>query len=190
MAFKKPTNLTSWSISRYHTWKTCPASAKYKFIDKIPEPASPAMERGSDIHKLAEEYLKGKKRILPKELKLFRDLFKELRGYCSKLTQVTHIEASWAFRNDWSQTVFNDWANCWLRVKLDFAVFLPEGNVLNVIDWKTGKFREYNIQDYIEQLELYALSAMKFNPSIEKVVPKLVYLDTGDTYPQIGRAHV
>ena len=183
MAFKNPTNLTSWSISRYHTWKTCPASAKYKFIEKLPEPTSPAMERGSDIHKLAEDYLKGKLRILPKELRLFKDLFRDMRKLCSKITQVTHIEESWAYRDDWSQTVYNDWNGCWLRVKLDFAVFMTEGNTLNVFDWKTGKYSGFNVGNYIEQLEIYALSAMKRNPSIEKVVPKLIYLDTGDIYP-------
>ena len=33
------------------------------------------------------------------------------------------------------------------------------------------------------QLELYALAAFKRYPHLEEVLPRLVYLDTGDVYP-------
>ena len=67
--------LTSWSFSRYQDYKSCPAKAKYKHIDKLKEPPSPAMERGAAIHNLCEQYVRGTLAKLPPELKLFKDEF-------------------------------------------------------------------------------------------------------------------
>ena len=71
--------ITAWSFSRYSTYKQCPAKLKYSAIDKLKEPPNAAMARGAAIHTLAEDYVKGKGKALPPELKLFADLFKMLR---------------------------------------------------------------------------------------------------------------
>ena len=60
--------VTSWSFSRYGDYKKCPLAFKLKHIDKIQEPKSPAMQRGIDIHNLAEAYVVGKLAKLPPEL--------------------------------------------------------------------------------------------------------------------------
>ena len=183
MAYAPATQITSWSYSRYASYKLCPFQAKCKFILKLPEPGNAAMDRGNAIHKLAEDYINGKIRNIPAELKQFENLFKTLKAERKKKTAVMFVEDSWAYRKDWSQTVFNDWANCWLRVKLDCA---HTENVTRLIvnDWKTGKLRPEEVEAYVEQLELYALAAMTRYPHIEEVVPRLVYLDEGKMYPQ------
>jgi len=161
----KAKQLTSWSYSRYALYTECPAKAKYKFIDKLPEPPAPAMERGNKIHKLAEDYTKGLIKKLPPELKLYKHEFEILKN--SKPV----VEESWCFKNDWSETVWNDWAGCWVRIKVD-AGCLDEQD-LYVIDHKTGKPRE----GYEEQLSLYALAGMLKYPHIKQVHTQLWYLD-------------
>lgn len=188
VAIKKvpPNQITSWSFSRYSTYKTCPLKLKLSAIDKISEPTNDAMKRGAAIHKLAEDYITGSITRMPPELKLFADEFKTLRKKYKRgvLTDIM-VEDSWSFTNTWTQTVWNDWVNCWVRIKLDLAHIIEPG-VLEIIDWKSGKFKQENNEDYLEQLELYALAAFLMLPGINIVKPKLKYLDHGITYPEIG----
>lgn len=168
MNWAKPTQITSWSYSRYALYEECPAKAKYKFIDKLPEPGSPAMERGNAIHKLAEDYTKGLIKKLPPELAKFKDEFAELR----KSKPV--VEETWAFTAEWKQTQWNDWNNCKVRIKVDASC--KDGKTLYVIDHKTGKMRD----GYDAQLSLYALAGMLVFPDVNLVDTQLWFLDSGD----------
>lgn len=160
--------ITSWSYSRYSQYNKCPLAAKLKFVDKLKEPSSPAMERGNMIHELAEAYTKGSQKEIPTELRLFKDQFETLRN--SK----PQVEQTWAFTSEWNQTTWDDWNNCWLRIKTD-ATCLDE-QTLYVIDHKTGKKRD----GYDEQLSLYALGGMMVYPHIKEVNTQLWFLDSGD----------
>lgn len=171
-------NVTSWSFSRWSDYKKCPAHFKFKHLDKLKEPPNPAMERGSAIHKLAEDYVLGVKKTLPKELSLFKDEFKAL-----KAQKIKFVEENWSFTRDWQLTEWNNWANCWLRVKLDVAYIHPEHNVIVPIDHKTGKPRDDKNAEYELQLELYGLAALVQQPSVAAASPRLWYLDHGVVYP-------
>jgi hypothetical protein len=177
-----PETLKSWSFSRYNLYQQCPLKCKLIHIDKRKEPPSAAMERGIRIHELAEAYLKGElpEKPFPEELRLFRTEIQKLRKLYAKGKLL--VEDSWAFTAGWDRTQWDNWADCWLRVKLDCAHKLADG-VLCITDWKTGKFREDKNAEYIEQLELYALSAFLILPEIMQVRPRLVYLDEGTIFP-------
>lgn len=192
MAWSKPTTITSWSFSRYSQYKKCPLAAKFAFIDKIQQPQNDAMKRGDAIHKMAEAYVKGVTRALPVELKKFTKLFKDLKARLKKRPETITVEETWAFRKDWSRTVWNDWTGCWVRIKLDVA-WVDETTVF-VNDYKTGKFNpQFGLDDYLEQLELYAAAALIIyadrGPNL-KVIPSLHYLDHGITYPPEGEEKV
>lgn len=174
--------ITSWSFSRYNTYKQCPLKLKLSAIDRIREPGNPAMARGDAIHKLAEAYIKGEGRALPPELKLFADEFKKLRAQYKKKINGMVVEDNWSFTKDWDETQWDDWINCWLRIKLDCAHH-EDDETLVITDWKTGKFRPEMNEEYVEQLELYALAALLLHEHIQQVKPRLVYLDLGLTYP-------
>ncbi len=176
--------ITSWSFSRYSTYNLCPLKAKLAFLDKIKEPPNPAMARGAEIHDKAEAYIKGKGR-LPAELKAFKDEFMALRKQYKKKINGMVVEDMWAFTADWDETQWNDWANCWVRIKLDCAHHEDEETLI-ISDWKTGKFRPEKNEEYVEQLELYALSALLLHEHIEVVLPRLVYLDAEVIYPEPG----
>jgi len=180
--------ITSWSFSRYSAYVGCAFKAKLKFIDKLPEPGNDAMARGSAIGKMAEDYVKGAIARLPKELKAFEAEFKKLKAMYkkgSKLLPMT-VEDTWAFRADWTQTVWNDWNGCRARIKIDVGHFEDE-NTYVVTDWKTGKFRPEKNAEYLEQLELYALGALlKYEAMDLTIKVRLGYLDQGIMYTGEG----
>ena len=180
----KLTTILSWSFSRYSTYSQCPLKLKLSALDKIQEPKNDAMTRGALIHDEARDYLMGKVRTVPKSLKLVGDELKRLRRVAKLEVSQASIEDNWAFKNDWTLTRWDDWAQCWVRIKLDMAHI--EGDVLVVTDWKTGKFRSDNLQDYLEQLELYGLGALLMygatRPGI-RVRPRLIYTDHNVVYP-------
>ena len=175
--------LTSWSFSRYITYKQCPRKAKLQYLDKIAEPPNQYMERGAEIHDQAEAYIKGKLKKLPADLQLFKEEFDDLKERYKKRLSMIVVEDTWAFTKDWDQTKWDDWVGCWVRIKLDCAYSLDDNETLVIIDWKTGKFRPESNADYVEQLELYALAAFIIYPHIETVRPYLVYTDNGMVYP-------
>lgn len=163
-----PQQITAWSYSRYRDYEQCPQRAKYKHIDKMKEPGSPAMDRGTEIHKLAEEFAMGRLKNLPVELLKFKAKFLNLK----KSKPV--CEQEWAFDKGWRRC---DWfaKEAWLRVKMDAAYTLKE-EVL-IIDHKTGKYRP---GEYAEQLELYGLAALLVYPEATVASCRLWFLDTGD----------
>jgi len=174
--------ITSWSFSRYSDYKNCPLKCKLKHIDHIKEPPNLAMARGTEIHILAENYIQGKGHTLPIELKLFSNEFKALRKQFKKPINGMVVEDNWSFTKDWIKTEWDNWANCWVRIKLDCAHYDGD-NILVITDWKSGKFHTEMNEDYIEQLELYALAALLLHPNIKEVRPRLVYIDQGMIYP-------
>jgi hypothetical protein len=177
-----PKKITAWSFSKYSVYKQCPAKAKYLFIEKRKEPPSQALARGAEVHDKADQYIKGKLRVLPAELKSFAGVFKELKAQYKKKINGMVVEDNWAFTKNWEITRWDDWNNCWLRLKLDCAS-TNDHKILRLRDWKTGKFREELNEEYMEQLSLYGLAALIQLPHIEVVIPSLVYVDQGEVYP-------
>jgi CRISPR/Cas system-associated exonuclease Cas4 (RecB family) len=179
--------LTAWSFSRYSTYSECPLKIKFTAVDRLKEPGNQAMERGNNIHNMAEQYIKGILKSLPPELQKFRTEFTALKKMYKKDPSTMVVEDNWAFTKDWDETQWDNWTKCYVRIKLDCAHH-EDATTLVVSDWKTGKFREDQNVKYLEQLELYALAALLLHPHIELVKPRLVYLDLGTTFPGVGQA--
>lgn len=160
--------IQQWSFSRWKNYDTCPAKAKYLYVDKLKEPDGPAAERGRLIHKMAEDYTNGVIKRLPVELGAFPEEFKWLRK------KKAECEKEWAFTRTWEPT---DWfgADTWLRVKTDALVVTGTSAV--VIDHKTGKV--YPEHKY--QMSLYALATFIMQPTVDTVEARLLYLDKGTT---------
>ena len=73
-------NITRWSYSRLGTYESCPKKAFYKYIEQLPEKQHPAAERGTRIHQLAEDYIVGSIKEMPKELRLFKEAFEKIKA--------------------------------------------------------------------------------------------------------------
>jgi RecB family exonuclease len=165
--------ITAWSLSRLQMYERCPFAFKCKHIDKIPEPPSPAMARGTQIHSAAEHYVDGKLKKIARELKLVTKTLVELRQ-AYKEGQVK-LELELGFNNKWEPVGWRDWKNCWLRVKMDVMHF--KNKVLRVIDWKTGKLKDNG--EYSDQLEIYAVAGLALLPQIKTVKSYLAFTDHG-----------
>lgn len=169
---------TAWSFSRYKDHRDCPRRAHWKHILKKPVlvdgawcapdqvPKSPAMQRGGDIHKEGENYLKGKTKAVPAAFKAFAKEMRELRA--AKAAS----EAKWGLTAAWKPIDFFDWARCWLRVVLDARA--TAGRKARVIDFKTGKVYPDDNED---QMELYAIAAFAYFGDADEVDVELWYLD-------------
>lgn len=167
MPTAKLVQIEAWSFSRWRDYEKCPLLAKFKHIERRKEPGSAAMDRGGDVHKLAEKYALGQMKNMPEELQRFEQEFKQLVKDSPK------TEQEWAFTKDWIRTGWFD-KNAWLRIKMD--AHYVKGSVVYVIDHKTGKPKP---DDDPLQIELYHLGALLMYPDCTKVVAKLWYLDQG-----------
>lgn len=165
----------AWSFSRYKDHTECPRRAKLKHLDKVPEgPKGAALVRGEKIHKLAEDFVSGKLKKLPAELKLFSKEFAVLR----KAKAVT--EGKWAMTIAWAVIDFFDWAMAWCRVVLD-SHYAVDDETVRVIDYKTGKI----YGDNKEQLELYAIAGFAHYEGAEEIETELWYLDQGELKKEV-----
>lgn len=181
MAGSVPQKITAWSYSRYSVYEDCPFKAKCKFVDKLQEPGSSAMDRGSAMHSNAELTITGK--MSPKQedidkAKAFLPEFKDkilpvFKGdFTTAKKGKPQAEQEWAFRSDWSDT---SWfaKDAWCRVKTDL-VFWRKTELI-IVDHKTGKRRE----GHKTQLSLYALAGFLKFPKIDHISSELWYLDQG-----------
>lgn len=169
--------IKAWSYSRYADYAQCPARFKYKYIDKLTDPGSDAMQRGADIHKAGENYLKaGKKVAPPKEYKHFNAEMKQLTGLCPL------VEQQWGFTRDWKPTGWFS-KDTWLRIICDVTV-LYDDNTADLIDFKTG--RKYGTNE--DQIELFSMGGFMMWPNVNDVTARLWYLDIADG-PNDGDHH-
>jgi hypothetical protein len=190
--------ITAWSWSRYADYCQCPRKTKLKHVDKMKEPGSAAMNRGAALHDLLAAFLKGTLKELPKlftytfdgeefkepfpDMKWALTELKKLRTKVIRKTAGMTVEDDWAFTKAWERCRWDDWAKCWVRIKLDLAHPEQRGKLLVITDWKSGKFRLEDTAEYKKQLSLYALAGLLLHPKVEVVQPRLGYLDIGKFY--------
>lgn len=162
----------SVSYSRWRDHTRCPYFAALKHLQKLPEgPEGPALARGNEIHKLAEDVILGKLKKVPDELRPFEKELLDFRK--AKATP----EIQWGFDRDWNPVDWFDWNNCFMRVKAD--VFSVVKTVAKIVDWKTGRYRPEEVDAYEKQLELYAPAAMIMAPKAKTVEAIMAFTDHG-----------
>jgi len=159
-----------WGYSKLETMEKCPQKFKYQFIDKLPQPGSQAMERGSKMHESIESYLNGWVPTLLPACESFKQAIDNLKTENFVAEQAIGLNKSWEKLPDWFHP------DTWIRAKAD-AMYIA-GSVLTVIDFKSGKYRIPST----DQVELYAIVGGAIYPEVEKVVAEYWYLDTGEVY--------
>lgn len=163
--------ITAWSYSRLAVFRACKLQFRFQYIDKLPQPPSPAMDRGNDVHKVLQRYLEKKTKSLPADLK--KSMGPELEARYLTLRKSKHVacELELAVDSSWKRV---EWyaKDAWLRVKLDAVETL--GDTLNIDDHKTGKVRE---EQHTEQLEIYGAISPSFWPDAKEIVARMNYVD-------------
>lgn len=169
----------AWSYSRYSDYKQCPAKFMYKHLMRMPDPGNAAMQRGTVIHKLAEDFVRGKCDLAP-ELKSVKVEINHLKD------NFAVVEQNWGFRNDWSWNGKPNWfdADVWFRAKAD-AIVLYDDDTAMLVDWKTGK--KYFSNE--EQVELFSLAAFQRYPNLTAVDTRLWYTDADPDDNEIQREY-
>jgi len=156
---------TRWSYSSISTYRECPAKWKFSYIDNRPWEPSAAMARGTRLHSMAEDYVRGKITYVPTEVKRIGPL----------LEQLIHLKAqpevTWLLDRQWNPT--NDPSQAWVKAIVDVHYVLND--VLYVKDYKSGQMYD----SHREQLELYGIIGLKIYPEVKRVETSAVYIDTG-----------
>lgn len=167
-------SLLPWSYSKLSTYEKCPRQAKYRYVDKLPEPKSRHLERGNEAHARMETWMRAgaKPDAAPDEARKFI-------GYVSeRLPDAIIVEEMWGHAKDWSPTT----GKPWMRVKMD--VVFPSSSV--IVDWKTGK----KYDSHRDQGLVYAVTyLMRYNDP--KVLVEFAYLDLGEVADmEVRRAEI
>lgn len=157
-----------WSYSTWEIANQCLAKYKYAKLLKLPQPSSPALDRGAKIHKQGENYIDGIRKQVPTSFRLFAPEMRAIK----KAGAVA--EPNYAFTKTWKLTSPTDWKNCWLRIKVDVAIITPDE--ADIIDYKTGKpYKE----KHAVQREIYGVGAfVKHGATL--VNAEHWYLDSGE----------
>lgn len=178
----------AWSYSRYSSYKQCPAKYRYQHILKLPEEKSAALERGGKIHDLMAMIMKGEVPLtdLKNVINGFPELMPEILA-CKELYQENGggVEQQLAVNNKWEKA---EWfgKDTWCRGIVDYwAKDVFGKNHAYLVDWKTGKFNSYAVDNYKEQLELFCAIIFANDPSIKSVSPVLFFLDAGIMWPNV-----
>jgi hypothetical protein len=151
-----------FSNSSIKTYEQCPYKYKLTRIEHRQEPSGPAAERGKLIHSELEHAITGLG-MLPQQHLFWLPYVNELRA------KKTQCEVEFAVTRDWIGCSFKD-PNYWIRGIYD-AVY-HDGKHAHVLDWKSGKERDYN-----DQLKLYATIIMACHPDIETVSTEICFTD-------------
>lgn len=170
----------STSFSRLQVFETCKFRAKLQFVDRVPDPnPKTAADRGSAIHQMGEDFVRGKITDLPRELDKFSDEFYKLRELFT--SGDVSLEDEWGYDQDWNIAPYR---TAWLRMKLDALVFLSPHECA-VIDYKTGRKFGNEIKHGDQCLNYAAAVAARY-PEVEIIHTELWYLDkdeiTKNTY--------
>jgi hypothetical protein len=190
------TKVTSWSPSRYEKYTACPHRFKLEALEKlcphcfqgqltgpwgepqicakchaVEETPDPIL-RGTRLHKEIEVHILTGKKLDP-------DL-KHVKKFITALKKKTPIvEVNFVFTAGWKPTgKFTKGA--WLRANVDALTI--EGDGAEVIDWKSGGIDKRTLEvradeKYDDQLEVYGIATLCARPQVNRVQPKLVFLD-------------
>lgn len=155
------------SYSAVKTYEQCPSKYKFSRIDRLPEPSGPQAERGKTLHAEIENALKNNLPLLSDDVKHLAERIEEWKV----VGAVSEMEI--AVTDDWKETSFDD-KDSLFRGIID--LYYEENDCAIVIDFKTGKIR-----DYSDQVAVYAALVMSCKPHIQSVRPIIEFIDHRQT---------
>jgi len=157
---------TRHSFSSIKLYQKCPYAYACRYILNLPEETSAAMDRGTRLHKLAEDYLLGNISQCPYDLKKvgMRIFWMQQRK--------AKPEETWLLDADWKPTDNPKVA----KIKAIIDVHYTDNGVLYLHDYKSG--RAY--PDHADQLELYSLIGLQRYPDAKRVESSAIYIDSGN----------
>lgn len=169
-----------YSFSKISIWNTCPRKFKYKYIDDV-EPdeidATP-LKRGLNLHSILENY-NGEIESVNNDIIVNFINSKIGQKYLSGEVlskSIRELQIGLKYEND----VFIPVENCVYSKDLIFYgkidyICVVDG-VLNLIDWKSGKYKDMKYQSF-DQLLYYAIYFFLKEKKINTIRISYVYIE-------------
>ncbi len=162
------------SYSQFSTFQTCALKYNYRYLMNIPAPYSHAANFGSSVHNTLNEFYKYLKRGESVSLELLEKLYEKNwmpYGYDSIEHEETRKKKGFELLKEFYDKNSKPWivpaylekpfnikiAEHLINGRIDRIDKLPDGSY-EVIDYKTGRFREDMKLDKDLQLSIYALA--------------------------------
>ena len=159
-------SVAPWSYSRIKAFEQCPKQFYHMKIAKdYKEPYTEAMRYGTELHAVAEDFIRDGTPI--------PDRFAFLRGPLEALRRRQgnkFTEMRMGLTAELEPCTFKD-KNVWWRGIADLVIV--DGTKAWVVDYKTGRNAEYADKG---QLELMAMATFKHFPEVEQVNAALMYV--------------
>lgn len=161
----------AWSYSAVTSHAKCPKQFRIRRIDKVPEPPSPAMDRGLTIHNDLATYISTGELPENADVALYAPWFPFLNHLRE---QGAEAELQVAFNHNWIRC---EWfgGDAWLRVVFDALVWDEATMRVTVVEHKTGK----RYPEHARQMRLYCFAAMKLYPEARDARCVISYIDEG-----------
>lgn len=158
----------SHSYSSIKLYENCPYRYfRQRVLKDVVDEGGEASKHGERIHAFLEHRLKSNN-LLPQEIAHYEPLCQSVERLAAG--GELHIEHELVLTENLTPTGWWE-ADAWLRSKLDILVI--NGNIANVMDWKTGK---RNADQF--QMQLFAAQVFQNFPEIQTVRTSLVWLKT------------
>lgn len=162
-----------WSLSKIQCYETCPMKYKFQYIDKIKQELTKALAKGAKIHNILENldnFIDNQTR--DEEYDIVNDFIKSpLFESISKEVQLGEKEVAFGIDIIDGKLVPTEYNNKVLfRGKIDLLY------KNRIFDYKTGKFKSYDDQDWT-QLKWYAIWFFLKHPEYDEVHISYLYVE-------------
>lgn len=185
-----------YSFSNLELFKKCPKAWEYRYIQKLKGTlqANTHLKRGSNIHLLLEHFEELCEYLKTKDIQKLDFYFKENEISLKDFMNSEELKIVLEFANSElgkdilykksvreQEILFDSDFNVFLGDRKDsnFVGFIDRVNIsddsLELIDFKTGKYKEPNFQKY-DQLMVYAMYMFK-RYKVNKIKIRFVYVE-------------
>ena len=161
-----------YSFSRISTFETCPRHFKFSYIDNLDEEEKECLKKGSKVHSILENFQEYEHNNRIVEEFISSELGKKYLPYIDN-SKPNRKEFPFGLTSKLEPCDFGD-PNCLFRGKVD--LMFVEDKMLNLIDYKTGKYKEERYQNY-EQLIFYSIYFFNTYKYIKWIRISFVYVE-------------
>lgn len=169
---------TPYSFSKLSTHKHCNRKFKYNYIDKAPKDRidMTALLKGGAVHSILEHYPESSTHKLAPKYQHIADKFIATNLGEKYLSHDSIREFNFGLTKELTPTTYSD-KEALFRGSIDFICTIDD--VLHLIDWKTGKYKEPKWQQY-DQLMFYGIYFFQRYENIDTIKISYVYIEHED----------
>lgn len=165
-----------YSFSAMNTYIQCPRKYKYSKIDKIPSENTDrtALLKGSAIHDILEKFPESSSYKLAPKYQHIADKFIESNLGKKYIFSESIRELKFGLSTSLKECSFYNKDNTLFRGSIDHMCIIDDR--LNLIDWKTGKYKDLKYQDF-NQLIFYAIFIFLKYEDLQEIRISFVYVE-------------